>query len=225
MKSSIILLSAAASVALAGPLDKRVLEIVTQTEVVYYTVTEEATASTPAAAVATPDFQGPNENVAVPVVVVPTTTTEAAPEVTVEVTVTPQAEVAAAPTTAEAETTTEAPVVTTTETPVVETTAAAEVEPTTTAAAVAAATPSDFASTAVYHHNIHRANNSAPDVTWGDTYATYAQSVSASCKFAHDLYVYPFFTVLVKPGSKLTNDPQVCWWRQLRPEHRHVGLL
>lgn len=50
-----------------------------------------------------------------------------------------------------------------------------------------AASPTDLASTAVYHHNIHRANNSAPAMTWGSTYAGYAATVAASCKFAHDL--------------------------------------
>lgn len=54
-------------------------------------------------------------------------------------------------------------------------------------AAAASAAPSDLASTAVYHHNIHRTNNSAPAMTWGSSYAGYAATVAASCKFAHDL--------------------------------------
>ncbi|KAL1866515.1 hypothetical protein Daus18300_006750 [Diaporthe australafricana] len=53
--------------------------------------------------------------------------------------------------------------------------------------AAASAAPSDLASTAVYHHNIHRTNNSAPAMTWGSSYAGYAATVAASCKFAHDL--------------------------------------
>ncbi len=49
--------------------------------------------------------------------------------------------------------------------------------------------PSDYASTAVYHHNIHRANHSAPDVTWDDTLAGYALATAQTCVFAHDMYV------------------------------------
>jgi uncharacterized protein YkwD len=54
-----------------------------------------------------------------------------------------------------------------------------------------AAAPTDFESTVVYHHNIHRLNYSAPAIEWGQTYADYAAETAAKCKFAHDLWVSP----------------------------------
>ncbi|KAK3366368.1 CAP domain-containing protein [Podospora didyma] len=45
----------------------------------------------------------------------------------------------------------------------------------------------DYQGTALYHHNVHRANHSAPAVTWGQTYADFAATVAKSCRFAHDL--------------------------------------
>lgn len=56
-----------------------------------------------------------------------------------------------------------------------------------TTAAAAASSPTDFVSTALYHHNIHRANNSADAVTYDDTYAGYAATLAARCTFAHDV--------------------------------------
>lgn len=50
-----------------------------------------------------------------------------------------------------------------------------------------AASPTDFQSTALYHHNVHRANNSVSDLTWDSTMAEYAATVAASCVYAHDL--------------------------------------
>lgn len=55
------------------------------------------------------------------------------------------------------------------------------------AAATTAAATSSFAEMATYHHNIHRANHSASDISYDDTYAGYAATVAASCVFAHDL--------------------------------------
>lgn len=46
---------------------------------------------------------------------------------------------------------------------------------------------SDYASTLLYHHNIHRSNHSAGALEWGDSYAQYAQQAAAPCKFQHDL--------------------------------------
>lgn len=48
------------------------------------------------------------------------------------------------------------------------------------------ALPTDFVSTALYHHNIHRANHSVSDMTYNDTLAGYAATVAAKCVFAHD---------------------------------------
>jgi len=47
--------------------------------------------------------------------------------------------------------------------------------------------PTDYSSTAVYHHNVHRANHSAPDVEWSEEHAGYAAQAASSCHFAHDL--------------------------------------
>lgn len=58
---------------------------------------------------------------------------------------------------------------------------------TTTKVAQHAAAPSDYASTALYHHNIHRANHSAPAMTWSDAHASYAAQTARSCVFKHDL--------------------------------------
>ncbi|KAI4171202.1 MAG: hypothetical protein LQ343_004408 [Gyalolechia ehrenbergii] len=37
------------------------------------------------------------------------------------------------------------------------------------------------------HHNIHRANHSADDLTWDDTLAKYAEQTAKTCVWAHDL--------------------------------------
>lgn len=47
--------------------------------------------------------------------------------------------------------------------------------------------PSSYQDTAIYHHNIHRLNYSAPAVQWGQTYADYAATTAAKCVFAHDM--------------------------------------
>ncbi|KAL1908937.1 hypothetical protein Sste5344_005294 [Sporothrix stenoceras] len=68
--------------------------------------------------------------------------------------------------------------------------APAEVEsssPAPAATTAASSAPSDFGSTAVYHHNLHRSNHSAPAVSWDSDLADYAATVAASCVFAHDL--------------------------------------
>jgi hypothetical protein len=51
----------------------------------------------------------------------------------------------------------------------------------------APAAPTDYQSTILYHHNIHRANHSAADLSWGDSYAGYALETAQKCKFEHDL--------------------------------------
>ncbi|KAK3372157.1 CAP domain-containing protein [Podospora didyma] len=54
-------------------------------------------------------------------------------------------------------------------------------------AAAQAPSGDDYQSTALYHHNVHRANHSVPAVTWSQTYADYAATVAKSCDFKHDL--------------------------------------
>lgn len=64
--------------------------------------------------------------------------------------------------------------------------------PTTTAtstyeAATAAASPTDFEGIALWHHNAHRANSSATDLTYDTTIAGYAATLAERCEFAHDV--------------------------------------
>lgn len=85
---------------------------------------------------------------------------------------------------------------TTTTTPTAET-PNVEVAPATTSSsststsstAAATSTATDFADVAVYHHNIHRANNSAPDVTYSDKLAGFALQLSQGCVFEHDVTI------------------------------------
>ncbi|KAI3394763.1 hypothetical protein diail_2232 [Diaporthe ilicicola] len=151
MKSSVLLLSGA-SIALALPK----VDIVVETEMVYYTVVQEVTN------VQTPPAGKPNLHIAAN----PTTTSTVIPTITVTV---DADEVASTSSTSSSST------------------VAAPSSPAQAAAPAAPAAPSDLASTAVYHHNVHRANNSAPAMTWGSSYAGYAATVAKSCKFAHDL--------------------------------------
>ncbi|QIX01835.1 hypothetical protein AMS68_007352 [Peltaster fructicola] len=79
------------------------------------------------------------------------------------------------------------PVITTTEQPQVPTTTAV---PTTSAAPSAdgssIAQPTDYISTILAHHNIHRRNHSASDLVWDDALANTAAKIASSCKYAHD---------------------------------------
>lgn len=52
---------------------------------------------------------------------------------------------------------------------------------------VVAAPPSGYADKAVYYHNLHRSNHSAPGVTWDDTLAGYAAKTASNCVFKHDM--------------------------------------
>ncbi|KAF8862673.1 PR-1-like protein, partial [Acephala macrosclerotiorum] len=47
--------------------------------------------------------------------------------------------------------------------------------------------PTDYQSTAIYHHAKHRANHSASALEWDDTLATYALATANTCVFAHDM--------------------------------------
>jgi uncharacterized protein YkwD len=48
------------------------------------------------------------------------------------------------------------------------------------------AQPSDYSSTAVYHHNVHRFNHSASAVEWDDEIAGHAKTLAERCVFEHD---------------------------------------
>ncbi len=47
----------------------------------------------------------------------------------------------------------------------------------------------DFIGSAIYHHNVHRANHSSPALTWDTKIARYAANSAATCVFEHDMYV------------------------------------
>ncbi|KAL1955781.1 hypothetical protein VTO42DRAFT_8101 [Malbranchea cinnamomea] len=44
----------------------------------------------------------------------------------------------------------------------------------------------DFQSLVLYHHNVHRANHSAADLTWDDNLADAARQLAQSCYYQHD---------------------------------------
>lgn len=46
--------------------------------------------------------------------------------------------------------------------------------------------PTDYASIVVKQHNIHRANHSAPDLTWNQDLADIATKIAHDCTFAHN---------------------------------------
>lgn len=45
----------------------------------------------------------------------------------------------------------------------------------------------DYVSTVLYHHNVHRSNHSASDLSWSQVHADYALQSAKSCEFKHDL--------------------------------------
>jgi hypothetical protein len=50
-----------------------------------------------------------------------------------------------------------------------------------------ASAPTDYSEKVILHHNVHRANHSAPDVAWDDNLAASAQQVADSCVYAHNV--------------------------------------
>ena len=43
-----------------------------------------------------------------------------------------------------------------------------------------------YSDIAVYHHNIHRSNHSAPDIQWDEGLAKSAADIAATCVYAHN---------------------------------------
>ncbi|KAE9365386.1 PR-1-like protein [Stipitochalara longipes BDJ] len=185
MRSSTILAALSAALVAASPVHKALhaRKIVTDivTEIVYTTVTEGLLPTPPAVKTVV---------VASTVVVQPIEATHSShpappppPPPAPTHSTTEPAPVVVAPTTyiqAPA-----APVPTTTK-------AAAVQEPAPTVAAPAPpppATPTDYISAAVDHHNYHRANHSASDISWSDDLAASALIVAKSCVFAHNMGV------------------------------------
>lgn len=172
MRTSIFITATSAVLAIAGPVEKRkyVTEIQTHYEMV--TVTEgwspEATPvagikhrpdDVPVEAQAAPDTE-------VPVVVTTTKGSKPEPEPTNVPVVTVFASQSQPKPSAEASTTKKTP----------------ENEPNDAAPA-----DDDFQGLAIYHHNLHRANHSVPEVSWNGRIAGYAGTSAAECVFKHDM--------------------------------------
>lgn len=160
MKSSIFLAATGAALALANPLDKRVLE--TEVVVAYYTVTvtDNSPSPTPTNIKVRPHTKPAQEEP-------PVDQPEHTSPTLVIVTVTPEATPEPKPTTA-----VQVPATTVQDKP---------------AETVAAPADNGFESTALYHHNIHRSNHSSPEISWNGEIAGYAANTAATCKFAHDM--------------------------------------
>lgn len=45
--------------------------------------------------------------------------------------------------------------------------------------------PTDYQGFVEYHHNVHRANHSAPDLTWNETLAATAEKIGQLCSYEH----------------------------------------
>jgi len=164
MRSSAVFTLLCAGLAIASPLHKKALVYDIFTDIVYVTVTdgeEPATSANPSTHY---------HHVHTPTAAPTTPVVPSAPVVDLYATPTPAPASSSSP---EAMYTPQ-PTTTTTQTPAL-------------AVAAAVASPTDFQSTALYHHNIHRANNSVSDLTWDSTIAGYAATVAASCVYAHNL--------------------------------------
>jgi hypothetical protein len=60
--------------------------------------------------------------------------------------------------------------------------------PTSTKAASSSdAKPTGYQGMVLHHHNIHRRNHSAPDLTWSDSLAATAQKIGETCVYAHSM--------------------------------------
>lgn len=46
-----------------------------------------------------------------------------------------------------------------------------------------------YEDTCLYRHNLHRANHSAPDLTWSDDLKNTAKKIAETCKYEHNVYV------------------------------------
>ena len=173
MRTSIIIAAVSASLTIAGPLEKR--KYITEVETYYATVTVTE-GSGPEATQITGIKQRPEDP---PVEAQSAAETKAPVPV---VTVTQGVETETEPTSP--------PVVTvvksepqpepTTEAPTAKQPSSDEPKP-------AAPADDDFEGAGIYHHNLHRANHSVPEVTWNDRIAGYASNSAAECVFKHDM--------------------------------------
>ena len=173
MRASVIFAAVSASLAIAGPFEKR--KYITEIETYYQTVTVTE-GSGPEATLVAGIKQRPED---APVEAQSGAETKAPVPV---VTVTKGAETQPEPTN-----------------PSVVTVVKSEPQPNPTTEAPTAKQPSadepksvapsddDFQGAGIYHHNLHRANHSVPEVTWNDRIAGYASNSAAECVFKHDM--------------------------------------
>jgi hypothetical protein len=63
-----------------------------------------------------------------------------------------------------------------------------EIPTSTKAASSSDAKPTGYQGMVLHHHNIHRRNHSAPDMTWSDSLAATAQKIGETCVYAHNMY-------------------------------------
>jgi uncharacterized protein YkwD len=164
MKSSLFLLAAGAALALAGPLKERKIEYVYDVVYVTKTVTDGA--------VPTKGIFYHNQHK-------PKTSTSSTSSTTSTTTTPPPAPETPAPTPSPEPAPQPEPVPVPVPSP--------EPAPAPAPAVPAAPSGDDFVTAALYAHNIHRANHSAPAMEWSAEHAGYAAQVAASCHFAHDL--------------------------------------
>ncbi|KAI0120683.1 scp-like extracellular protein [Xylariales sp. AK1849] len=182
MKSSVFLAATSAMLAMAGPVLKRSYTTDVVVEWITVTVTGDAPESTTTTSAQRTFFNGgkhhsysplPSSVAETTVASAPTTT---APSVVIVTeTYQPSEPVSTAPATTEEPATSEASTV-------------VDVPATSaTSTQAAVVSPTDMASTALYAHNLHRANHSAPAMAWLDEIAGYAENTANTCKFAHDM--------------------------------------
>lgn len=177
MKASLFLVASGALLVMAKPLEKRVLEIETVTDIVYVTVTDGIPLPTKSiinggqhtTAAPPPPPPPPPSTSAAPPPPPPTPEPVPQPQPTPEVKPVEiqQAQFAPAPSPQPAQ--------------------QEQPKPQPAVQVADAASPTDFPSTVLYHHNIHRANHRCPAMTYSEEHAGYAAQSAKSCKFAHDL--------------------------------------
>ncbi|CAK7215264.1 hypothetical protein SBRCBS47491_002423 [Sporothrix bragantina] len=197
MKASFALALTGAFLAVASPIDKRVMHTDYVTDIVYVTVTVDPPAPTTTSTSHSTTTTHHTTTTSKPkpkTTSIKTTTTPPPPPPPTTTSTPPPAPTTTDAPQAQTITITEGAAAAATTAAVVNQPAAAApaadtspAEAQTTTAQAASSQPTDFGSTAVYHHNLHRSNHSAPAVSWNSDLASYAATVAATCVFAHDL--------------------------------------
>jgi cytoskeletal protein RodZ len=188
MKSSIFLTGLGAALAVAGPvrIEKRLITTDVVVEWVTVTVTDVEQETESASRTLRHHFS-PGAHSYPPAKVTTTSVAEVVTPTVEPTTSTVEPEPTTTTTTEEAVATTSEAVITMQAEAVTTTSAVATQAVASTTAAAAAAAPTDFISTSLYNHNVHRFNNSVGAVTWGQTYADSALVLAKTCKWGHNV--------------------------------------